>query len=274
MRTITAALSVVSLLAIAPAHAATVDGADIHWTAKGSGPAIIFVHGWTCDETSWDAQVPVLSRNHRVITLDLPGHGKSGAPQHGKFSMGLFARAIEAVRREANVDTAVLVGHSMGGPVVRQYALMYPQRVAGLVLVDGLVLVNDNNATAGPAPLPMTGPEGLKAREQMIRGMFGPSTTPENQQRILKMMLGTSEATAAGAMAATRDRARLTNDPVALPVLGVYADHSRLANREAMNRLYPGIEYHEVPGSGHFVMMDKPAEFNALLTTFVDRLKY
>jgi pimeloyl-ACP methyl ester carboxylesterase len=274
MRTLIAAFTVVSLFTIVPARAATVDGADIHWTAKGSGPAIIFVHGWTCDETSWDAQVPVLSRNHRVITIDLPGHGRSGAPQHGKYSMGLFARAIEAVRRDANVDTAVLVGHSMGGPVIRQYALMYPQRVAGLVLVDGLVLVNDNNATGGPPPRPMTGADGLKTREQMIRGMFGPSTTPENQQRILKMMLGTSEAAAAGSMAATRDRSKLTNDPVALPVLGIYADHSRLANREAMNRLYPGIEYREIPGTGHFVMMDKPAEFNDLLTAFVDRLKY
>jgi len=269
------ALPLLALTLATVSSAATVDGINIHSTVRGKGPkTIVFVHGWTCDETSWDAQVPVFSRTHRVITLDLPGHGKSGAPQHGRFSMGLFARAIEAVRREANVDTAVLVGHSMGGPVIRQYALMYPQHVAGLVLVDGLVLVNDNKATAGPPAPPMTGPDGLKAREQMVRGMFGPSTTPENQQRILKMMLGTSESTAAGAMAATRDRSRLTNDPVALPALGIYADHSRLANRDAMNRLYPGIEYHEVPGTGHFVMMDKPAEFNALLAAFVDRLKY
>ena len=108
------------LLAIpisAPISAATVDGAKIHWTSKGSGKqAVILVHGWTCDETSWDSQVPVLSQQYRVITLDLPGHGKSDLPKDGKFSMTLFARAVEAVRAEAKIDKAVLVGHSMGTP--------------------------------------------------------------------------------------------------------------------------------------------------------------
>jgi pimeloyl-ACP methyl ester carboxylesterase len=77
--------------------AATVDGIPLHSSIAGSGPeTIILVHGWTCDETSWESQVPVLSRNYRVITLDLPGHGQSGAPANGELSMGLFARAIEA----------------------------------------------------------------------------------------------------------------------------------------------------------------------------------
>src|SRR5262245_64115933 len=131
-----------TMLVSAPsARAAQVDGANVHWTSTGHGPAIIFVHGWTCDESSWQHQVPVFSKQYRVITLYLPGHGKSGSPKDGKFSMELFARAVEAVRSEAKVEKAVLVGHSMGTPVVRQYALMYPQSVAGLVLADGLVLV-------------------------------------------------------------------------------------------------------------------------------------
>ena len=121
------------LLAIpisAPLSAAAVDGAKVHWTSKGSGKeAVILVHGWTCDETSWDSQVSVLSRQYRVITLDLPGHGKSDPPKDGKFSMAVFARAVEAVRVEAKIDKAVLVGHSMGTPVIREYAHLYPQHV-------------------------------------------------------------------------------------------------------------------------------------------------
>jgi pimeloyl-ACP methyl ester carboxylesterase len=100
------------------AHAAAVDGANVHWTSNGTAKqAVILVHGWTCDESSWDAQVPVLSQKYRVITLDLPGHGKSDPPKDGKFSMTVFARAVEAVRAEAKVDKVVLVGHSMGTPV-------------------------------------------------------------------------------------------------------------------------------------------------------------
>ena len=104
----------------------------IHSTSTGHGSkTIVLVHGWTCDDTSWAAQVPVLSKQYRVITLDLPGHGQSGSPKDGKFSMELFARAIEAVRAEQRADKIVLVGHSMGTPVIRQYARLYPQHVAG-----------------------------------------------------------------------------------------------------------------------------------------------
>src|SRR5258708_6788922 len=103
---------------------ASVDGFDIHWTSAGKGAkTVILIHGWTGDESIWSAQVPALvTAKYRVITLDLPGHGRSGSPKDGKFTMDLFARAIEAVREEAKVNRAVLVGHSMGTPIVRQYA--------------------------------------------------------------------------------------------------------------------------------------------------------
>jgi pimeloyl-ACP methyl ester carboxylesterase len=187
-------------------------------------------------------------------------------PKDGKFSMELFARAVEAVRNEAKVDRAVFVGHSMGTPVIRQYATMYPARVAGLVLVDGLVQI----AGVGRAfaPPPMTGAGGLKGREQMVRGMFGPATTPQLQEHILTMMLGTKEATAAGAMTATWDPSWVKNDPITVPVLAVYAARP-LAAREAIARIFPKAEYHEIPGSAHFLMMEKPDEFNQLLAPFL-----
>jgi pimeloyl-ACP methyl ester carboxylesterase len=258
------------LAAARPASAASVDGANIHWTSKGSGPAIIFVHGWTCDESSWQGQVPAFSQRYRVITLDLPGHGKSDLPKGGKFSMELFARAVEAVRSEAKVERAVFVGHSMGTPVIRTYALMYPARVAGLVLVDGLVQVA--GAPTGFTPPPMVGKEGMQARDKMVRGMFGPATTPQLQEHILKMMLGTKEATAAGAMAATWDQSWVKNDPITVPVLGVYAARP-LASRETIARIFPKVEYHEIPGSAHFLMMEKPDEFNQLLGAFLRKIQ-
>jgi pimeloyl-ACP methyl ester carboxylesterase len=116
MRLLLAALLATSL------GAATVNGAKVHWSSAGNdhSRAVIFVHGWTCDETTWRKQVPALANSYRVITLDLPGHGQSGAPRDGKFTIDLFARAIESVRAEAKVNRVVLVGHSMGAPVVRQ----------------------------------------------------------------------------------------------------------------------------------------------------------
>ena len=270
MRKLTTIAAILMFVAVVPAWSASVDGITLNWTSAGSGPqALIFVHGWTCDDTSWQGQVAAISQKYRVITLDLPGHGKSGSPRDGGFSMDLFARAVEAVRSEAKVERAVLVGHSMGTPVIRQYALMYPQRVAGMVLVDGLVQMPGSPRPALP---PMTGPEGLQARENMIRGMFGPSTSPELQQHILKMMLGAKEATAAGAMAATWGE--MKSGVIAVPVLGIYAANSRLANRDAMKLLYSNLEYHEIPGTGHFLMMEKPQEFNRLLTEFLAKIRY
>src|ERR1700704_4929003 len=218
----------VTIAFVLPATAATVDGLKIHSASAGHGPqTVIFVHGWTCDSSSWAAQVPEFSRKYRVVTVDLPGHGQSDSPADGKFTMDLFARAVEAVRAEAKADKVVLVGHSMGAPVIRQYARLYPQHVAGLVAVDGPL-------AGGPGPAPqrgqapprfpsVTGPDGLKARETIIRGIFTPQTPVALQQQILDMMLKAPEATAGGAMAAMGDPNLWKEDVVAAPALAIYA---------------------------------------------------
>ena len=261
-----------ALLAI-PLSAATVDGVKLHWSSAGKGAeTVVLVHGWTCDETSWKMQVPVLAEKYHVVTLDLPGHGQSGSPKDGKFSMDLFARAVEAVRVEAKADKIVLVGHSMGTPVIRQYARLYPQHVSGLVFVDGPVRLNFTGG-APPNASAMTGPEGRKARENMIKGMFGPSTSTAEQDHILKMMLAAPEATASGAMMATFDPANWKDDTLPMPVLSIYADKSRVIDPEYSKKLFPHFEYLEVPGTGHFVMIDKPEEFNRRLIAFLEKVK-
>jgi pimeloyl-ACP methyl ester carboxylesterase len=258
--------------------AATVDGIKIHSSTAGKGPkTVILVHGWTCDETTWNAQVPELSKEYRVITLDLPGHGRSGSPKDRKLSMDLFAHSVEAVRKDSKADRVVLVGHSMGTPVIVQYARLYPQHTAALVFVDGLVSIPAATGSGGiqaPNPSQMSGPEGMKARETMIRGMFSSSTTPDMQKHILSMMLAAPESTAIGAMQATFDPAIWKGDVFTEPVLGLYADHSRLGDREYMKTHFPNMDYEEIAGTGHFVMIEKPEEFNRLLVAFLDKRKF
>jgi len=250
--------------------AATVDGIKIHSTTAGKGPkTVILVHGWTCDETTWNSQVPALSAEYRVITLDLPGHGQSGSPKDGKLPMELFARAVEAVRKDSKADRVVVVGHSMGTPVVIQYARLFPQHTAALVFVDGVV--NLPAGTKGPDPKNMLGSDGLKARETMIRSMFSASTTPDMQKHILSMMLAAPESTAAGAMQGMFDPAAWKEDVFTEPVLGLYADHSRAGDREYMKTHFPNMDYEEIAGTGHFLMIEKPEEFNRLLIGFLDK---
>jgi pimeloyl-ACP methyl ester carboxylesterase len=266
---------VVSFACAAPLSAASVDGINIHSSSTGSGPTLVFVHGWTCDSSSWEGQVPAFADDYRVITIDLPGHGQSGSPSDGKVSMALFARAVEAVRAEAGADRIVLIGHSMGVPVIRQYARMYAGHVAGLVAVDGPL---DMRGPPPPAfangPPPMTGPEGKAVRETMIRGMFVPETPIALQEHILAMMLGTPEATAAGAMAAMFDPLVRAADVVQAPTLAVYAGTAQVPNSATVKEVVPSYEGVQLAGTGHFLMMEKPAEFNRLLAGFLDRIEF
>jgi pimeloyl-ACP methyl ester carboxylesterase len=267
--------AVIGLSLAAPLAAATVDGLTIHSSTTGTGPAtMIFIHGWTCDSSSWTGQVPAFAKKYRVVTLDLPGHGRSASPKDGKLSMDLFARAVEAVRAEAKADRVVLVGHSMGAPVIRQYARMYPQHVAGLVAVDGPLDVRGFPPPEFKQPPPMVGPEGLKAREKMIRGMFIPQTAPALQEHILKMMLGTSEATANGAMAAVFDPSLSKTDVIKAPALAVYAGTAKLPDPKVAKEVLPNYEGMQMPETGHFLMMEKPDEFNRVLTSFLDKIKF
>ena len=265
----------ICLCLAAPLTAATVDGLSIHSSTTGTGQAtVIFIHGWTCDSSSWTSQVPAFAKKYRVVTVDLPGHGKSASPKDGKLSMGLFARAVEAVRAETKADRVVLVGHSMGAPVIREYARLYPEHVAGLVAVDGPLDLRGFPPPNFQQPPPMVGPEGVKAREKMIRGMFTPQTPQPLQEHILKMMLGTSEATANGAMAAVFDSSLSKTDVIKAPALSVYAGTAQMPDAKVMKEVLPNSEVTQVAGTGHFVMMEKPEEFNRVLTSFLDKIKF
>jgi sigma-B regulation protein RsbQ len=258
----------------APLSAASVDDLAIHSSSVGTGPMIVFVHGWTCDSSSWNAQVPAFAKGHRVVTLDLPGHGRSASPKDGKFSMELFARAVEAVRAEANADRIVLVGHSMGAPVIREYARSYPNRVAGLVAVDGPLDLRGFPPPEFSQPPQLTGPEGLKTREDLIRSMFVPDTPVALQEQILSMMLKAPEATAVGAMAAVFDPALRWTDVIRAPALAVYAGTARVPDVSTTKEVFPSYESTQIAGTGHFLMMEKPEEFNRVLAAFLDKIKF
>lgn len=254
-----------------PLHAAEVEvqGLKVHYTAQGSGSTVIFVHGWTCDETSWRLQVPAFAGTHRVITIDLPGHGRSQVPAQDKFSMGLFAAAVEAVRGKASADKAVLVGHSMGAAVIGQYALRYPEHVAGLVAADGSLVAPARARAGGPVSM------SLQQRESMIAGMFTADTPPALRTEIQKMMLGTPEVTANGAMAAMFDPANQSDRKIDAPALSIFAGTSAPGRDQNTRQVIPNWESTVMAGTGHFLMMEKPEEFNRLLAGFIkDRARY
>ncbi len=246
--------------------AASLSAAPIHYTVTGAGPrTVIFVPGWTCDETSWEAQVPVVSKTYRVVTVDLPGHGKSAPPSDGVYSIDAFARAVESVRTELKIDKVVLAGHSMGSAVVAQYAHLYPSHAVALVFVDGYFGMPEK-LPAEPSRVPA---DFNKGREAMIRGMFSEATSRPVQEHILKMMMAPNAAAAAGAMNALVNPPAWGTDVLTLPIQGIYQASGKFGDDRLRN-------FHsvQIKGTGHFLMLEKPEEFNRILLGFLDTLRY
>ena len=104
MRKLIAMSALVAAVYVPPARAASVDGVNIHWTSHGSGPqTLMLVHHLTANETSWSEQVTALSPRYRVITLDLPGHGRSGIASSFRWnrSCGQSRLSVLTLRRAA-----------------------------------------------------------------------------------------------------------------------------------------------------------------------------
>src|SRR5438874_9374588 len=112
------------------AHEGTVrsaDGVPIHYETRGQGePALVFVHGWAIDSRYWDAQVPVFARDHRVVTLDLAGHGRSGRDRKD-WTVAAFGQDVRAVVEALKLPKVVLIGHSMSGNVILAAARAMPE---------------------------------------------------------------------------------------------------------------------------------------------------
>jgi pimeloyl-ACP methyl ester carboxylesterase len=141
----------------------------IHYKVLGTGPrTLVFVHGWTGSLDMWRLQAPIFAaKGYRVTALDLPGHGRSDAPELS-YTMALFARAVDAVMRDAGAKRAVLVGHSMGTPVVREFYRLHPEKTEALVAVDGSLRALFGPEDADRILAPYRGPGYAAARE--IRG--------------------------------------------------------------------------------------------------------
>ncbi len=112
------------------------DGVEIVYSAAGAGePALVFIHGGLANRSFWDAQLEAFAGKHRVIALDLAGHGESGAvrPHWGFSAFGADVRAVVEAEKAGQV---ILFGNSLGGPIAVEAALQMPGRVLGVVGVD------------------------------------------------------------------------------------------------------------------------------------------
>jgi pimeloyl-ACP methyl ester carboxylesterase len=260
----------------APSRFATLDGAKVHYRSLGdaaSRTAVVFIHGWSCDLTSWRQQVPAFEGKARILLVDLPGHGKSDRPTVD-YTMERFARAVDAVLTEAGVERALLVGHSMGTPVARQFWRLFPKKTLGLVSVDGALRTYFKDpAQVEKFAAMFSGPDFARALDGFLGATFAPSTSESVKADVRRMAAGATQSVAVSAMRGQFDPAIWNDDPIGIPLQVIVAKSQTwnadyFAYVKTLNR---SAEIHEIPDAGHFVMMEKPAEVNTLLLAFASK---
>lgn len=255
------------------ARSVQLDGAKVHYTDYGAGEnALLFVHGWSCDETFWAAQMSALATRFHVITIDLPGHGQSDKPQIA-YTMDLYARAIDAVLRDAKVKAATLIGHSNGTPVIRQFYRKFPEKTRALVIVEGALRLFGDKAMMEKFVAQLKAPNYEENTGKMIDGMTSPIHDAAMREKIKTTMLRTPQYVSASEMEATLDPELWKPDKINLPVLMILAKQPGwTAEYEQFVRgIVPDLDYQVWEGVSHFLMMEQPANFNSALIAFLEK---
>lgn len=249
------------------------DGAAIAYEAHGTGePAIVLVHGWSCDRSYWSAQTQALAPTNLVLALDLAGHGDSQCSRRD-WTMVAYATDVAAVVHQAAPQQCILVGHSMGADVVLEAARLLPGRVLGMIWVDQYtdlpILRSEAEVAARVASFSANFATTTVA---FVRAMFSRHAAPELVDRVSKHMASAPRHVALSSLEATWNHARVVPallDEVELPVLAINAS-SALAGRASLHR--HGIQVIEMPDAGHFPMLEQPAKFNVLLVQAIKQL--
>lgn len=245
----------------------------VHYKNWGKGSeALVLIHGWTCSMEYWRDQIPDLAKRNRLIALDLPGHGQSDKPEIN-YSMDLFARAVQAVMRDAHVKRAVLVGHSMGTPIARQFYRKYPQQTLAIVIVDGSVRPFGDKKMLEGLLGGLRGPSYQQVAAQMFTFLGGPHLSAVDMGRIRASFLNTPQYVVVSAMEGMADPAIWGDDRINVPVLAVLAKTPFFPPNieEIFRAVAPTLELHMWEGVGHFLMIEKPKQFNETVITFLDK---
>lgn len=253
------------------------DGTPISYEVCGAGePTLVFVHGWSCDARYWREQVPYFSKAHRVVVLDLAGHGHSGMART-KYTMASFGEDVRAVTEAAAGRRVILIGHSMGGSVIAEAARLMPGRVVGLVGIDTLENV-EYPMTQGELEKMISPLEkDFRARSrQFIAGMISPETEPRLREWIVSDVSAAPPAVALSAMRemmmqyVTGEAASIF-EKIRVPVVSVNGDLWPV-NYEGNRRHMFSYDAVVIRKADHFLMMDRPEEFNAALKKAIGRL--
>ena len=258
----------------------------MHFVRGGSGsPALVFVHGFACTHEDWGAQIEHFQRSHEVVACDLRGHGRTPGRPH-ECSIEHYGGDVAALVNNLEVARAVLVGHSMGCRVVLEAARLIPDKVAGLVLVDGSRNATSDAQGAEAAARATIEKLGYaKFAEALFRQMFfkpsaqadaiveravrssaefGPHLWPRITRWDAGQMDGAFAALRSPVLAiqSTTRNAQLQRAPLKPGDTSPWIDYLRER----------GARVEIVPDTGHFTQLEAPDVVNRLIVDFLREL--
>lgn len=245
---------------------ASADGVPIFYRSAGSAePAVVFVHCWGCSSDEWSDSMAALASTHRVVALDLAGHGRSGKGR-AAWTVPAFAADVRAVIEHLGIQRAIVVGHSMSGPIAIQVAVDVPAKVVGVVPVDTLL---DVGQAESPAEIDKFF-AGMRADyrgvvEKLVRSLFPKTADPALVDRVVKFELANDPAISIPVLENNwRFEVKDLFAKVQVPIVAINADlyPTNVAGNRA---LAPQFQAHVLEGVGHWPMLEAPQRFHTLL---------
>ena len=249
------------------------DGVSIAYETSGNGsPAIVFVHGWSCDKSYWKGQIEHFSKIYKVVNIDLGGHGESGLGRKD-WTIYSFGTDVADVIKHLKLERVILVGHSMGGDVSADAAIQLPGRVAGLIMVDVYKKLGSGRTTEQIDAFVADFSVDFSPKVQkFVRSMFLPDSDPSLVEFVAKDMSSAPPAVALSAMRSSFTHSRqITHDfeQLKLPVIVLNPDNEPTDVESMRNH---GVDVIIMPRVGHFLMMEDPNRFNELLESAIKKI--
>ncbi len=237
---------------------------------QGAGkPTFVFVHGWTCNRSFFAPQAAHFARQHRVVSVDLRGHGESDKPQ-GPYPITAYADDIAYIIDYLDLGKVVAVGHSMGGTAALQLAAAYPDRVAAIVMVDETPFISPSELLKGLEAMVAAIEAGnQEPRQQFIQQMFLPTSDRKLVEDVTAVMMTAPSHVAASAL---REILEFDSQSVATQckVPALHLATSPLSTPpHLMSQWLPTVVNGWTVGAGHFSQLEVPDQVNAMIEGFM-----
>jgi pimeloyl-ACP methyl ester carboxylesterase len=245
-------------------------GVKLFFEDTGSGePPVLLVHGWTCDHTYMAPQVEHFRRSHRVIAVDLRGHGQSDKPQQD-YTMSAFADDLAWLCGQLKVKKPIVIGHSMGGVIGVELAARFPDVPGAVVTLDSPI-VPPRELVDGIAPTisALRGPDYREVQRKMVTEMlFLPTDDPARKARIVDAMSSAPQHVMASAFENIFSDTAATVAACKVPLLILMAAQP-LSDVIRLRQVCPNVIIGQTVGAGHFHQLEVPEQVNAMIDRFL-----